>query len=327
MVKGRLSFVSRYDDLDDESDDDDDDDYIDENNVPNPFPATAVAPGQGTPLFRHATGVEPTNRNLAPEFEEFGDVEDDTIGDESESDGDNEPNDSEHSDDDDELEDDENPGVNPGVDEQDETEIENDDTVSQGSLDDEVLDLPDDGSVELPIFPEDINEAMDEAYGARSGAYNLRSRRPRKFDHLHPDSSHAQVHSQHSMKAGIRLFGDKGEAAVQSELTQLLDRKVMEPALMQSLTYQEKKRALPYLMFLKEKRDGKIKGRGCADGRTQRAYISKDESTSPTVSTEAVFLTSIVDAKERRDVATVDLRFYASRHGRCRAHETRRNHG
>jgi hypothetical protein len=42
--------------------------------------------------------------------------------------------------------------------------------------------------------------------------------------------------------------------------------------------------ALNYLMFLKRKRCGKIKARGCADRRPQREYISKDESSSPTVS-------------------------------------------
>jgi hypothetical protein len=42
--------------------------------------------------------------------------------------------------------------------------------------------------------------------------------------------------------------------------------------------------ALSYLMFLKRKRDGSVKARGCADGRPQREYISKDDSSSPTVS-------------------------------------------
>ena len=36
-------------------------------------------------------------------------------------------------------------------------------------------------------------------------------------------------------------------------------------------------------MFLKRKRCGKIKGCGCADGRKQRAYIAKEDSTAPTV--------------------------------------------
>jgi hypothetical protein len=47
-------------------------------------------------------------------------------------------------------------------------------------------------------------------------------------------------------------------------------------------------RALNYLMFLKRKRCGKIKARGYADGRPQREYISKDESSSPTVSIYAL---------------------------------------
>jgi hypothetical protein len=60
-------------------------------------------------------------------------------------------------------------------------------------------------------------------------------------------------------------------------------------------------------MFLKRKRCGRIKGRGCADGRPQRAYIQREDATSPTVSTQAVFLTSLIDAHEGRDVATVDI--------------------
>ena len=60
-------------------------------------------------------------------------------------------------------------------------------------------------------------------------------------------------------------------------------------------------------MFLKRKRCGKVKGRGCADGRKQRAYIAKEEATAPMVSTEAVFLTAIIDALEGREVAVLDV--------------------
>jgi len=35
------------------------------------------------------------------------------------------------------------------------------------------------------------------------------------------------------------------------------------------MSYEQRKKALQYLMFLKEKRDGTIKTRGCADGRSQ----------------------------------------------------------
>ena len=60
-------------------------------------------------------------------------------------------------------------------------------------------------------------------------------------------------------------------------------------------------------MFLKEKRDGSIKGRGVADGRKQRKKIEPKDATSPTVSTEAVMLAAKIDALEGRDVAVVDI--------------------
>ena len=73
------------------------------------------------------------------------------------------------------------------------------------------------------------------------------------------------------------------------------------------MTVEEKRAALGYLMFLKEKRTGIIKGRGCADGRKQRLYTNKEHSSSPTVSIEAVFITSGIDVLEERDVAIVDV--------------------
>ena len=42
-------------------------------------------------------------------------------------------------------------------------------------------------------------------------------------------------------------------------------------------------------------------------GNVQQGYISKEEASSPTAYTKAVILTSVIDAKERRDVATVDI--------------------
>ena len=50
-----------------------------------------------------------------------------------------------------------------------------------------------------------------------------------------------------------------------------------------------------------------MKGRGCADGRKQRTYINKDNASAQTVATEALFITCVLDALERRDVATVGI--------------------
>jgi hypothetical protein len=48
-----------------------------------------------------------------------------------------------------------------------------------------------------------------------------------------------------------------------------------------------------------------VKGRGCADGRKQRPYIDRADTALPTVATEAVFLTALVDAFKSREVAIV----------------------
>ena len=95
--------------------------------------------------------------------------------------------------------------------------------------------------------------------------------------------------------------------AVEKEMHQLHDRNVMTPVHKQCLTHEQRKEVLAYFMFLKHKHCGKIKGCGCADGRKQRAYITKEESTAPMVSTEAVFLTAVIDAMEDRNVAVLDV--------------------
>ena len=112
---------------------------------------------------------------------------------------------------------------------------------------------------------------------------------------------------QMSAKKGLRLFGQRGIDALTKELKQLLYRNVMHPVDARSLTKEQKHGALRYLMFLKEKRSGEVKGRGCADGRKQRVYKTKEETHSPTVSTEAMFITAMFDAMENRDVAIVDI--------------------
>jgi len=113
--------------------------------------------------------------------------------------------------------------------------------------------------------------------------------------------------AQMSAKQGLKHFGRAGAEAIEKELEQLVYRRVMEGQDANSLTRSQKKAALRYLMFLKQKRCGRIKGRGCADGRKQRLYKSKEETSSPAVSVEALFLTCVIDAMEGRHVATCDI--------------------
>jgi hypothetical protein len=60
-------------------------------------------------------------------------------------------------------------------------------------------------------------------------------------------------------------------------------------------------------MFLKEKRNGTIKGRACTDERKQRETAVPGAATPPTVSLEDVLLRATIDAYEERDVAIVDV--------------------
>ena len=138
---------------------------------------------------------------------------------------------------------------------------------------------------------------------------------------LHPDSHHlffqsmaenspdvvAAIMTQLSLKVGLKQWGKKAHAAAHSEMKQLHMRDTFKPMHYRELNEAQKKSVLESHMFLKEKRDGKVKGRTVAGGNKQRDFISKEDASSPTVSTEAVLLTSIIDAEEGRDVAVIDI--------------------
>ena len=49
------------------------------------------------------------------------------------------------------------------------------------------------------------------------------------------------------------------------------------------------------------------KGRGCADGRKHRDWLSKEDTSSPTVPTEGLMLSCMIDEMEGRDIATADI--------------------
>jgi hypothetical protein len=90
-------------------------------------------------------------------------------------------------------------------------------------------------------------------------------------------------------------------------MKQLHDRVVFDPISVEEMTPLERKRAMESLIFVTEKRDGRMKGRFCANGSTQREYIDRDEAASPTASTDSILITGVIDAKQQRDVMTADI--------------------
>ena len=94
-----------------------------------------------------------------------------------------------------------------------------------------------------------------------------------------------------------KTYRKKGDEAILKEVKQLYTRQALMPWSRHEMSYNQSKKALRYLMFLREKKDGTIKARGCADGRPQRIYTYKEDTGLPTVSIEAMMLSSAIDAK------------------------------
>ena len=97
--------------------------------------------------------------------------------------------------------------------------------------------------------------------------------------------------TQLGANAGVRRWGDRAMTAIVKEIKQIHDMQVIVPI---HATPQQRRESLQYLMFLKEKRTGDIKGRGCADGRLQRRTMAKGEALSRTPATESVIITCVL---------------------------------
>jgi len=115
------------------------------------------------------------------------------------------------------------------------------------------------------------------------------------------------VMTQMSAMAGIKKHGQLAVDALLAELGQLDDKNVFEPCDASLLSREQKKQALCAVNLIKEKRCGRLKGRTCADGQSQWVGYTKEETTSPTVSTDALMLSIIIDAYENCDVVTADV--------------------
>jgi hypothetical protein len=88
-----------------------------------------------------------------------------------------------------------------------------------------------------------------------------------------------------NIQSELKEFGERAHDAAFNEVKQLHERAVFAPRDINTLTQLENRRAMESLIFLVEKRDGRIKARTCANSSTQRDYINKDDAASPTAMT------------------------------------------
>jgi hypothetical protein len=104
--------------------------------------------------------------------------------------------------------------------------------------------------------------------------------------------------------AGVKKWGDKARKAIKDELRILIKDKVFldvrQPTMIQT------RNALMIHCFVIKKRDGRIKAKAVADGRSQQRYTD-EETYSPTVKLESIMLNASINAHERRHVV-VDIK-------------------
>src|SRR5210317_806957 len=112
---------------------------------------------------------------------------------------------------------------------------------------------------------------------------------------------------QYYLNKGLKIFKEDGDKAAMGELEQLVQRNCWDPIHVEEMNNLERKRAQDAMMLLAEKNTGEIKGRCVYKGNGTREWLSREDTSSPTASLEAIMTTCVIDAHEGRDVMSTDL--------------------
>ena len=150
----------------------------------------------------------------------------------------------------------------------------------------------------------------DQVSPPRLSALHDRARHAVQFIFAHVAeemTKHPCPHTQLSFREGLRRYGRDAEVALLKEYAQFDDYNVYEPLNATLLTPEQRRSALRAIDLITEKRSGLLKGRTCVDGRPQRPLYDKLATSSPTIATDALILSIMIDAYEGRDVATADV--------------------
>ena len=165
-----------------------------------------------------------------------------------------------------------------------------------------------------------LNQYTGAGYGTKQGFINLvfdENAPPPNTLSLEEIDSHILrviLANKYDLKKGKELFRDRCDKAVMDELSEIDGLETYEPQRIEDLSYEDKKRALESLILIFEKRadqDGhsKIKGRCVVVGSKQRTYNGdeKSDGSSPTVITDSIFLTGVIEANKNRAISMIDV--------------------
>ena len=84
--------------------------------------------------------------------------------------------------------------------------------------------------------------------------------------HPHEVSKTIVLAQQYHINKDLKVFDDRGREAVRKKMKQLDDLEILKPKKVDSLTNEQKKNALPCLMFISEKNDGSVNKSWDGDG-------------------------------------------------------------
>jgi hypothetical protein len=113
---------------------------------------------------------------------------------------------------------------------------------------------------------------------------------------------------QYQLEAGIKQFSEQGESVVTKKLDQFNKYKVFEPKHANDLSEEDRKKALSSLNFEKRRRVEQWQGL-VQTGVSRWSMLQKRKQRRQQWDSrlDSVFITSTIDAKESRKVATIDI--------------------
>src|SRR5210317_2231077 len=100
---------------------------------------------------------------------------------------------------------------------------------------------------------------------------------------------------QYYLNKGLKIFKEDGDKAAMGELEELVQRNCWDPIHVEEMNDLERKRAQDAMMLLAEKNTGEIKGRCVYKGNGTREWLSREDTSSPTASLEAIMTTCVID--------------------------------
>jgi len=112
---------------------------------------------------------------------------------------------------------------------------------------------------------------------------------------------------RYSYKKGVEALGESARKGAYVEVEQMHKKNSFEPIHVKDMTAAEKQKAQMGLMLIEQKEGKQVKGRLVYNGKPTREWLSREDTSSPTVPQEGLHITLAIDAKEGRDVMSAEI--------------------